>query len=140
MATAIGVVRRYSSQIEADLNLRGISLGPWHRGDRDEHGCLVLSSRRLLILVAEIARSNIETSAFQRDSKMGGNWPIWMQMLKHLTNETALRRASLYAGTENAYAPTIYSDPLERTERQAEAVQLAAEVQDNLTDPTLGWS
>lgn len=140
MATALGVLRKYPGQIEADLKFRGIDIGAWHRGDRDEHGCLVLSSRLLLNLIEEIAKSNIETSAFQRDAKMGGNWPIWMQMLKHLTNETALNRAGKYAGGDNAYSPTIFTDPLERKERLIEAVQLSAEVQDNLTDPTLGWS
>lgn len=43
-----------------------------------------------------------------------------MQMLKHLTNETAKNRASKYAGGDHEYAPDIYLDPVEAREQHEE--------------------
>lgn len=64
-------------------------------------------------------KSEFKTHAappFGRD----GNWPIAMQMLKHLTNETSLNRASKYAGGEHEYLPTVYADPVEAREAHEE--------------------
>lgn len=40
--------KTYPTQIEADLRLRGIDIGAWHRLDRDDKGRPVLSSRVLV--------------------------------------------------------------------------------------------
>ncbi|MDH6199182.1 hypothetical protein M2272_005850 [Mycobacterium frederiksbergense] len=80
-----------------------------------------LSSRLLLDLIRGFPdKSDFKTHAappFGRD----GNWPVSMQMLKHLTNETARNRASKYAGGDHEYMPTIYFDPVEALELHEEA-------------------
>lgn len=47
MALALARWKAYPTQIEADLRLRGIDIGAWHRLDV-EHGRMVLSSRMLI--------------------------------------------------------------------------------------------
>lgn len=69
-----------------------------------------------MALLQNLSETSSYRTAFERD----GNWPVWQQMLKHLTNETTLHRASLYAGGENEYEPTIYLDPKELADHLAE--------------------
>lgn len=101
------------TEIEADLY--PVDIHDWHRGTLNEWGGLKLSSRRLLVLM-EKSEAWSPFKAIQPD----GNWPEWMQMLKHLTNETALNRSMKY-GSDGPEA-TVYLDPLERVKRLEEAV------------------
>lgn len=94
-----------------------------------------MSSRLLLVLLKELP----DSSAFKRDSVRGGNWPVWLQLLKHLTNEMSLNRAAKYVGSDNEYIPTLYADPIERTERAKEAAELLAELEDHKQDSVLGF-
>ena len=103
-------IRLWPREIEADLQREyRINVADWHTG--------VVSSRRVLVLLAELS----EESSFKREFDRGGNWPVWQQMLKALHNETALHRAGLYAGGDNAYDPKTYLDPIEMAARVAEA-------------------
>lgn len=89
----------------------------WHRGDRDEYGCLKLSSRLLLSLIRGFPEdSEFKTHAgapFGRD----GDWTIIKKMVAALHNEVAAGRASRYAGTEY----TVFLAPGEARERAEEA-------------------
>lgn len=71
-----------------------------------------------------------------------GNWPVWQQILKELHKETALHRASLYAGGENAYDPEVFLDPVERRSMQAAAEQQTEFFEESSTElfDVMGWS
>ena len=106
-------IRLWPREIEADLQREyRINIADWHTGR--------LSSRRILVLLDQLS----ENSGYKREFERGGNWPVWQQMLKDLHNETALHRAGLYAGGEHSYDPTLYIDPVEHRQRQAEAEEL----------------
>lgn len=112
MWAVIVQLRRWPKQIEADLQREyRIDIADWYRGD--------MSSRRLLVLLDELS----ENSGYKREFERDGNWPVWQQMLKHLTNETSLNRAGKYAGGDNAYEPTVYIDPREQREKIEEVVE-----------------
>ena len=121
----------WGRQIEADLYMRGIDIGWWHRWTLTNEGVPRLSSRRLLLLLDELGEDTAYKSVL-RD----GQWPVWQRMLKHLTNETSLNRASKYAGGDNAYPPLLFIDPVEQQEQfeqeQAEK-QLSEAVEDDLS-------
>ena len=103
-------LRSWPTEIEADLQREyQIDLNDWHRG--------ALSSRRLMVLIDNLS----ETSRYKTEFERGGNWPVWMRMLKDIHTETALHRASLYAGGENAYSPMVYLDPVEQEQVRADA-------------------
>ena len=124
-------IRLWPREIEADLQREyGINISDWHTG--------VLSSRRVLVLLAELS----EQSSFKREFDRGGNWPVWQQMLKDLHNETALHRAGLYAGGDNAYNPTTYLDPIEMADwlAQAEAEQTFHDEAGADLHAQLGWT
>lgn len=113
MWPAIVRIRHWPKEIEADLQREyGLDITDWHRD------VPTLSSRKLLVLLDELGQD----SSFRREHDREGNWPMWMQMLKHLTNETSLHRASQYAGGDNAYNPTVFMDPIEVQERIEEAM------------------
>lgn len=121
MWEAIFRVRYNANQIEADLAARRIDLNWWHRLTLNTDGVPRLSSRKLLVLL--------------------DRWPTSQQMLKTLVNETSLHRASLYAGGDNEYAPTIYMDPLEQ-QKQIEALQAELEEREKAQAQIygdLGW-
>lgn len=124
-------IRLWPREIEADLQrYYHLDVADWHTGR--------LSSRRLLVLLDQLPDASRYKTEYERD----GNWPIWQQMLKDLHNETALHRAGLYAGGDNAYNPTTYLDPLELRQRIAEQEQLQefqTEAESELHG-SLGWS
>ena len=124
-------LRRFQTEIEADL-LREyrIDLADWHTGK--------LSSRRVLALIDNLSESSSYKTTFER----AGNWPVWQQMLKQAANEVTLHRASLYAGSENAYEPMVYLDPLEMAERLAddEAMTVGHRQAEEELYGALGWT
>jgi len=130
------VWRLWPTEIESGL-LPKADIYDWHRGTRDQYGALKLSSRRLLVLLEELPEASRYKTA-RRD----GQWPEWMQILKGLHNETALHRASLYAGGENAYDATVFLDPLERRERfeNSEAEEEDRQKDDEDFYADMGWS
>lgn len=102
----------------------------------------MLSSAELLDLIYELPeRSRFKTQA-EPPFGRAGQWPEWMQMLKHLTNETSLNRASKCAGGENEYGPTLYMDPIERVEYHEQEVAEEQEFGDATAefDAELGWT
>lgn len=90
-------------------------LGAWHRGELDNNGRLVLSSRRLVVLLGGLeAKSNYKTS--QR-----GGYLSELELVAYETyNEISKLRASYYAvkgGEDSAYEPFEFIDPVVRIER-----------------------
>lgn len=135
--SALARIKHWPTQIEADLAYRGVDVGWWHRGTLDPDGLPRLSSRRLLVLLDELPDHSAYKTALR-----GGNWPIWMRMLKTLTNETSLHRAGLYAGGDDAYEPLLFIDPIEALERAEQAhatAELAQEAGKHLYH-RFGWS
>lgn len=124
-------IRLWPREIEADLQrYYRLDIADWHDG--------VVTSRRVLVLLDQLPDESRYKTEYERD----GNWPIWQQMLKDLHNETALHRAGLYAGGDNAYSPTTYLDPLEMQKRIAEAEELQefqAQAESELHG-SLGWT
>lgn len=130
-------IKHWPTEIEADLSFRDIDLSWWHRLTVDGDGVPRLSSRRLLVLVDQLPESSAYKTALRE-----GQWPVWQCMLKTLTNETALHRAGLYAGGDNAYVPMVYVDPVESRERaeEAEAItELKKEAEAHLYN-RFGWT
>lgn len=127
---AIVRIRNWPNQIEADLaRYYQLDVADWHQGR--------MSSRKLLVLLQHLPDESEYKTEFERD----GQWPISMQMLKAVANETTLHRASLYAGGENAYSPQVFLDPHEQRERLEEAI--AEEINKEATSSmygSLGWS
>jgi len=124
-------IRLWPREIEADLQREyGVDVADWHTGR--------LTSRRALVFLDQLS----EESGYKREFERDGNWPPWQQMLKDLHNETALHRAGLYAGGENAYTPTMYLDPVELRKRIAEAEELQEfrEQAESELYGNLGWS
>ena len=131
MWDVISRLRRWPTQIEADLQREyHIDLADWHRG--------AITSRRVLVLLEGLT----ENSRYRTDFERGGNWPVWMQMLKDLHKETALHRASLYAGGDNEYSPTIYLDPLEAVEHAEEEQAETAFIEQSEEElaTMMGWT
>jgi hypothetical protein len=109
---AIVRVRSWPHQIEADLaRYYHLDIADWHTG--------VMTSRRLLALLEQLPDDSVYKTAFERD----GQWPVWMQMLKTVANETSMHRASLYAGGDNAYDVQVFVDPIEQKQRLQEALE-----------------
>jgi hypothetical protein len=107
----------FPTEIEADFAhwYPNDSLLDWHRGTRDqEHGMLLLSSRRLIVLLAGLpARSNYKTS------QRGGYLSEAELVVYETYNEIAKLRASYYAvkgGEESRYEPFEFLDPIVRIE------------------------
>lgn len=98
-----------------------MNIGHWHRGDRDEHDCLRLSSRKLLNLIHRLPEtSEFKTYAappFGRD----GDWPEAVQIAAAMHNEIAAYRASKYVGTPHEYRYTEFVSPPQRHLRAQEA-------------------
>lgn len=131
MWAVIPRIALWGRQIEADLTVRGIDIGWWHRFTLTGEGVPRLSSRRLLIVLDEFGEDTAYKTVL-RD----GQWPLWQRMLKTVANETSLHRASLYAGGDNAYSPMLFVDPLEQQEQweQQQAEQdLSEAVHDDLS-------
>lgn len=100
MPLAIEVWKRNAGAIEAELAFRGQHIKHWHRGTRDGDGDLILSSRRLLVLLEHIP-------------EVGGRWPVATRIAKETHKEVALHRAALYVGGDNEYIPKLFLDPVE---------------------------
>lgn len=131
MWEALARIRLWPREIEADLQREyHLDIADWWTGR--------LTSRRLLVLVAELS----ENSSYKREYERGGNWPVWQQILKGLHNETALHRAGLYAGGENEYNPTQYYDPIEMRKNiaEAEALQEFHDEAEQDMHANLGWT
>ncbi|OBB15113.1 hypothetical protein A5761_15000 [Mycolicibacterium setense] len=113
----------YPDEIEADFEREypGTNIGWWHRGDRDEHGCLKLSSRKFLNLIYRLSEaSEFKTYAvppFGRD----GDWPEALQIAAATHNEIAAYRASKYVDTPHEYRYTEFVSPPDRRARAEEA-------------------
>lgn len=131
------LVQQYPHQIEADLAYRGIDLGWWHRGALDEDGAPRLSSRKLLVLLDELP----DTSSY-KTALRDGQWPTWQRMLQTVANETSLNRAAKYAGSDDAYDPMIWVDPVEARQRaeKAHAEKAAHEEAQKQMYDSLGWT
>lgn len=125
------------NEIEAALAFRGIDIGWWHRFTLDDEGFPRLSSRRLLALLDELP----DLSGYKTALRDGG-WPSWMLMLKQLTNEATLHRASLYAGGDNEYSVKVFVDPIEAREQkeQKEAEEQFRRRTETKIYSSLGWT
>lgn len=124
-------LREYGVAIEADLQREyRVDLADWHRG--------AVSSRRVMVLLEGLS----EDSGYRTGLERGGNWPVWQQMVKHAANEAALHRASLYAGSDHSYSPTVYLDPLEQVERlhEDQADTMFHQESEQELYGALGWS
>lgn len=127
----------FPTEIEADFPhwYPNESLFDWHRGTRDEHGVLLLSSRRFLILLEGLhAISNYKT--MQR-----GGYLSEAELVAYETyNEIAKMRASYYAvkgGEEAVYEPFEFIDPIVRIEQamgEAAEHEELIEVSDQIYD------
>jgi hypothetical protein len=128
---AIGLWCRYPEEIEADFErfYPRLNLADWHRGARDEQGCLKLSSRKLLNLVMRLPdNSEFKKNAaapFGRD----GDWPELMHMIAATHNVLAEFRAQSAAfqlgdkaGDETKYS--VFMSPSESKERAQEQAEL----------------
>ncbi|MEC4836882.1 hypothetical protein R2362_20315 [Mycobacteroides chelonae] len=120
---AVALWCRYPAEIEADFEhfYPRLDLGWWHRGDRDEHGCLKLSSRKFLNLIHRLPeRSEFKTHAappFGRD----GDWPELTRIAALMHNEVAKYVAAKFAPEGESYEYTELHSPPERIELAAEA-------------------
>lgn len=131
MWAVIPRIALWGRQIEADLFVRGIDIGWWHRYTLTDEGVPRLSSRRLLIVLDELGE-NTAYKTVLRD----GQWPLWQRMLKTVANETSLHRACLYADGDNAYAPMLFVDPIQQAKQwklQQAEMELAEAVDEDLS-------
>lgn len=96
-------------------------LGAWHRGELDHGGRLVLSSRRMVVLMAGLP----PTSAYK--TSMRGGYLTESELVRYETyNELAKLRASYYAmngGEDSLYEPHTFVDPIVRVEKAMEEEQ-----------------
>lgn len=120
--------KQFPRQIASDLSqYHNRRIADWHRGTRDEHGYLVLSSYELL----ELSETLPERSAF-KSAIRGGEWSTEEAMLAHTANEIAKLRATLqvvHGGKDAAYDPKVFFSVTERLEamEREEAVDEARE-------------
>jgi len=124
-------IRLWPREIEADFQREyRLDIADWWSGR--------LTSRRALVLLDQLS----ENSGYKREYERAGNWPVWQQMLKGLHNETALHRAGLYAGGDNAYDPDLYYDPVEIQKfiAEAEALQEFHDDVESEMHANLGWT
>ena len=110
----------FPTEIEADFakEYPSVDLLDWHRGTRDERGALLLSSRRLIVLMGGLsARGNYKTS-------LRGGYLCELDLVAYETyNEIAKLRASYYAvkgGEDAVYEPFEFIDPVIRIEQAIE--------------------
>jgi hypothetical protein len=130
------------NEIEADLAFRGIDIGWWHRYTLGGDGFPKLSSRRLIALLEALP----EDSGY-KTVRRNGQWPLWMQMVKEIHKESALVRASTFAGgdtpeSEELSKYTVFMDPVEarETSRRAEAEKQQTEDETAQLYAALGWT
>ncbi len=108
-------------------------MGWWHRGDLDEHGCLKLSSRKLLNLVHRLPeRSEFKTHAAPPFGR-SGDWPELTQIAAKMHNEIAKYVAARFSTEDNPQEYTVLHSPVERAELIAEA-QAQEQYQDDEFD------
>lgn len=110
MLDVYGLWLQYPSEIEADLKFRGIDIGAWHRLDRDAHGCPILSSRLLLVLLEELD----EDSSFKKARSSSG----WSER-QHMMAETANVLNKILVSYRSAHgakheAPNVFFSPTEK--------------------------
>jgi hypothetical protein len=110
----------FPTEIESDFAhwYPTVDLLDWHRGTQDRYGALVLSSRRLLVLLGGLRpNSNYKTS-------LRGGYLSEAELVAYEThNEIAKLRASYYAikgGESCAYEPHMFVDPIRRMEREVD--------------------
>lgn len=135
LATAIHRWRQYPTEIEKDLLAIGLDILDWHRGTRNEHGILKLSSRRLLVLIDHPD----DDSALVKS--MTDGWPETTKILAEIHREIALYRASKYVKTKHEYQPMTFLSPIERVERHTQAREMAefsGEARDELLEQAFG--
>lgn len=112
---------RYPNEIEVDLRLRGIFIRDWHQGAVDDSGCLKLSSRLLLELVARLPeKSEFKTYAAPPFGR-GGDWTELQRVIAATHNELAAYRCAKYVGTPHEYEYKAYISPSERKDAAEEA-------------------
>lgn len=139
---ALWLWRQFPRQIASDLSSfhAGRRISDWHRGTRDEHGHLVLSSYELIELVEFLPEKGAFKSALR-----GGAWTEDQIVKAETFNEIARLRASYHAvngGKDGAYEPFSFDDPAVRVRKAAEAKaaeQWKREARGGLFDQ-LGWS
>lgn len=96
-------------------------MGWWHRGERDAHGCLKLSSRKLLNLIHRLPeRSEFKTHAAPPFGR-NGDWPEITQIAARMHNEIAKYVAAKFSTEDNPHEYTVLHSPTERLELAAEA-------------------
>ncbi|WP_234803481.1 hypothetical protein [Mycobacteroides abscessus] len=120
---AIAIWCRYPDEIEADFEhtYPRLDLGWWHRGDRNEHGCMKLSSRKFLNLIYRLPElSEFKTNAAPPFGR-NGDWPELTQITAKMHNEIAKYVASRFSTEEHPCEYTVLNSPLERAELAAEA-------------------
>lgn len=120
----------YPTEIEADFAhwYPNVDLGAWHRGDLDDQGQRVLSSRRLLVLLA-----GLRPTSLYKTSQRGGYLSEAELVVYETYNEIALLRASYYAakgGEESFYEPFRFVDPVVRVEKAIEEAMRGEETVD----------
>ena len=84
-------LKRWPKQIESDLRFDRSILRDWHRGTRDEHGRLKVSSRELLVLIEYLPDYGAFKMALQGRE---GDWPEETQILAGIHEELSMYHAS----------------------------------------------
>lgn len=106
-----------------------VNLLDWHRGTRDQHGALLLSSRRLIVLI-----TGLPPASMYKTSQRGGYLSEAELVAYETYNEIARLRASYYAvkgGEESRYEPHEFVDPILRVELAVAAVEVEEDVRDS---------
>jgi hypothetical protein len=118
----------YATEIESDL-LPGIDIHDWHRGTLDRFGGLKLSSRRLLVLLAELPEAGAYKTALR-----GGYISEGELVPREIYNELARLRASYYAvngGKDAAYEPFQFVEPMAAIQRAMDEAAEDEEAQED---------
>lgn len=122
--------RLYAREIAADLRFRGVLIADWHRGTRDKHGAMVLSSRQLIELIEALP----ETSAYQIARGTSG-WPEPTEIIASMHNLLA----EFVAGHRDE-GHRDFGTFLKPADRAAYLAKLRAEAEDgaNALEKTMG--
>ncbi|MCT7361232.1 hypothetical protein A7G45_15685 [Mycolicibacterium llatzerense] len=93
MLAALWFLKRWPKQIESDLWADRTILRDWHRGTRDEHGRLMVTSRELLVRLEYLPDDGAFKMALQGRE---GDWSELMQVLAKIQEDQALYHAWKY--------------------------------------------
>jgi hypothetical protein len=121
VTAALEIWRRWPNEIEFDLlNLPApVDIADWLQGTRDVHGRMVLSSRRLLLILNHLP----DSSRFKTEALRDGDWTHDQEVAAATHFEAAKLRASFVAsnggdGEDAQYVP--FESPVAFRERLKE--------------------